>query len=110
VRDTGRENARLSGSGAGEDQHGTVEGFHCLALLWVEVAKVRHWPRAKRACGDAACDRLRAQWSRVVTLGFGHLSVKGSNAAGMILSTSKMASTGANFEARPALVGLSLPI
>jgi len=38
------------------------------------------------------------------------LSVKGSNAAGMILSTSKMASTGANFEARPALVGLSSPI
>jgi hypothetical protein len=82
VRDTGRENARLSGSGAGEDQHGTVESFHCLALLWVEIAKVRHGPRAKRARGDAACNRLRAQWSRVVTLGLGHLSVRGGNVAG----------------------------
>jgi hypothetical protein len=53
---------------------------------------------------------LRAQWSRVVALRLGHLSVRGGDVAGMILSTAKMASTGANFEARPALVGLSSPI
>jgi hypothetical protein len=42
------------------------------------------------------------------------LSGKGSNgaamAAGMILSIAKMALIGANFEADPALVGLSLPL
>ena len=110
MRDAGRENARLSGSGAGEDQHGTVESFNGFALLRVEVAKIGRGPRAKRARGDTACNWLRAQWSRVVALRLGHLSVRGGDAAGMILSTAKMASAGANFEARPALVGLSSPI
>ena len=65
------------GSGAGEDQHGTVECFHRFALLRVEVAKIGRGPRAKRARGNTACNWLRAQWSRVVALWFGHLSVKG---------------------------------
>src|SRR5262249_17660488 len=66
VRDAGRENARLAGSGAGKDQYWTIESFHCLALLRVEVAEVGRSPGAKCARGDAAGNRLRAQWSRVV--------------------------------------------
>src|SRR5262249_60987562 len=41
VRYAGRENARLTGSGPGEDQQGTVESFQCLGLLERAFAEAR---------------------------------------------------------------------
>ena len=61
------------GSGAGEDQHRSVQCFHRLALLRVEVAEIGRGPGAKRARGNTARNWLRAQWSRVVALRFGHV-------------------------------------
>ena len=97
VRDARGEHAGLAGSRAGQHQHRPVQRLHRLALLGIEVGEIGRAALPERARGDAAGNRLRAQWAEVVTLGLGHLSGKGGFAADVLHA--KMAFGGANFEA-----------
>ena len=73
VRDARGEHARLAGARAGEHQDGTIQRFHGLALLGIEIGEIGRRPRAHRACGNAARHGLRAQWGRVVAFRLGHI-------------------------------------
>ena len=73
VGDARGEHAGLAGAGAGQHQNGAVQCFHRLALLRVEVGEIGRRPGAERARGNAARNRLRAQWRRVVAFRLGHV-------------------------------------
>ena len=77
VCDAGGEHAGFAGSRAGEHQHRPVQRFHRFALLGVEVGEIGRSASPQRTRGNAARNRLRAQWSgvvtRVATFGLGHV-------------------------------------
>ena len=77
VRDARGEHAGFAGSRAGQHQHRPVQRLHRFPLLGVEVGEIGRSAGPERTRGNAARNRLRAQWSgvvtRVVTFGLGHV-------------------------------------
>ena len=54
VRDAGGQDPGFAGAGAGQHQHGAVQGLHRLALLRVEIGEIGRRARAKGPRGNAA--------------------------------------------------------
>ena len=71
--DAGGQHPGLAGSGAGQHQHRAVQRLHRLALLGVEIGEIGRGARAP--CARAAMPPAPAAgpWSRIVTLGLGHV-------------------------------------